>query len=214
MVATHPIQFIGRRGFQGPRRCASPGLRAVRQAAPQAFHRAAVFQDPGRDGGAVRRPPEALENSVEIARRCSLTCRLGKTSCRCFRPEGMTSTTSWSEARTGLEAPRRAPTRPEARPSASGRERPPQGSRPTPSSRWAFRLLPIVADFINWAKNNGVPVGPGGFRRGLAGRLFSLRASPTFDPLAYALLFERFLNPSGCRCPTSTSTSARTTATA
>ena len=52
----------------------------------------------------------------------------------------------------------------------------------------------IVADFINWAKHNGVPVGPG--RGSGAGSLvaYSLRITD-IDPLAYALLFERFLNP-------------------
>ena len=58
----------------------------------------------------------------------------------------------------------------------------------------------IVADFINWAKNNGVPVGPG--RGSGAGSLvaYSLRITD-LDPLAYALLFERFLNPERVSMP-------------
>ncbi|MFH4189318.1 hypothetical protein WAJ24_23395, partial [Acinetobacter baumannii] len=52
----------------------------------------------------------------------------------------------------------------------------------------------IVMDFIQWAKNNGVPVGPG--RGSGAGSLvaYSLKITD-LDPLRYDLLFERFLNP-------------------
>jgi len=83
-----------------------------------------------------------------------------------------------------------------------------------PSSRWAFPgYFLIVSDFINWAKNNGVPVGPG--RGSGAGSLVAYCLSITdLDPLRYDLLFERFLNPERVSMPTSTSTSARTGATA
>jgi DNA polymerase-3 subunit alpha len=58
----------------------------------------------------------------------------------------------------------------------------------------------IVADFINWAKKNGVPVGPG--RGSGAGSLVAYSLGITdLDPLAYALLFERFLNPERVSMP-------------
>ncbi|MEX0614523.1 MAG: DNA polymerase III subunit alpha, partial [Methylophaga sp.] len=58
----------------------------------------------------------------------------------------------------------------------------------------------IVADFINWAKNNGVPVGPG--RGSGAGSLVAYALDITdLDPLAYDLLFERFLNPERVSLP-------------
>ena len=58
----------------------------------------------------------------------------------------------------------------------------------------------IVADFINWAKNNGVPVGPG--RGSGAGSLVAFSLGITdLDPLRYALLFERFLNPERVSMP-------------
>src|SRR5690554_7613681 len=58
----------------------------------------------------------------------------------------------------------------------------------------------IVADFIRWAKNNGVPVGPG--RGSGAGSLvaYALRITD-LDPLRYDLLFERFLNPERVSMP-------------
>ena len=58
----------------------------------------------------------------------------------------------------------------------------------------------IVGDFINWAKNNGVPVGPG--RGSAAGALLAYLSGITdIDPLKYGLLFERFLNPSRVSMP-------------
>ena len=62
----------------------------------------------------------------------------------------------------------------------------------------------VVADFINYAKQNGIPVGPG--RGSSAGSLvaYALRITD-LDPIRHVLLFERFLNPERNRCPTSTS---------
>ena len=58
----------------------------------------------------------------------------------------------------------------------------------------------IVADFINWAKHNGVPVGPG--RGSGAGSLVAYSLGITdLDPLRYDLLFERFLNPERVSMP-------------
>jgi DNA polymerase-3 subunit alpha len=65
----------------------------------------------------------------------------------------------------------------------------------------------IVADFINYAKDNGIPVGPG--RGSAAGSLVAYALKITdLDPIRHGLLFERFLNPSVNRCPISTSISA------
>ena len=67
----------------------------------------------------------------------------------------------------------------------------------------------IVQDFINWGKNNGVPVGPGG-----AGSLVASRLGITdLDPIRYDLRSSAS-ESGGCPCPTSISTSARTTANA
>jgi DNA polymerase-3 subunit alpha len=58
----------------------------------------------------------------------------------------------------------------------------------------------IVADFINWAKNNGIPVGPG--RGSAAGSLVAYAVRITdIDPMPYNLLFERFLNPERVSMP-------------
>ena len=58
----------------------------------------------------------------------------------------------------------------------------------------------IVADFINWAKRNDIPVGPG--RGSGAGSLVAWSLGITdLDPLRYGLLFERFLNPERVSMP-------------
>jgi len=61
----------------------------------------------------------------------------------------------------------------------------------------------VVADFIVWAKENGVPVGPG--RGSVAGSLvaYAMRITEV-DPIPYSLLFERFLNLNVFPCPIST----------
>ena len=66
----------------------------------------------------------------------------------------------------------------------------------------------IVWDFIRYAKEHGIPVGPG--RGSGAGSLVAYAMRITdIDPIAFKLLFERFLNPERVsRCRTSTSTSA------
>ena len=71
----------------------------------------------------------------------------------------------------------------------------------------------IVWDFIHFAKQNGVSVGPG--RGSAAGSLAAYCLEITdVDPIRYGLLFERFLNPAGRTCPTWTSTSRSPGATA
>ena len=97
--------------------------------------------------------------------------------------------------------------------------RPPPGEKPPTEDdlhdRYAKRLeyeigiiqkmgfsgyLLIVADFINWAKNNGIPVGPG--RGSAAGSLVCYAMKITdIDPIPYNLLFERFLNPERISMP-------------
>ena len=66
----------------------------------------------------------------------------------------------------------------------------------------------IVWDLIKWAREHDIPVGPG--RGSAAGSIVAYLLDITrLCPLKYDLLFERFLNSAACRCPTSTSTSAR-----
>jgi DNA polymerase III subunit alpha len=146
--------------------------------------------------------PEALENSVEIARRCSLELTLGETFLPDFPvPAGETAGSHLrAEAEAALAA-RLPALLPEA----------PGYAAADYHARLARELdvicnmgfpgyFLIVADFIRWAKQNDIPVGPG--RGSGAGSLVAFVLGITdLDPLRYDLLFERFLNPERVSMP-------------
>ncbi|AOV16884.1 DNA polymerase III subunit alpha [Acidihalobacter aeolianus] len=149
--------------------------------------------------------PEALENTVEIARRCSLKLEFGKSVLPQFPvPEGMdTDSFLRHQAEQGLERRLLQLIDAEA-PDAEAR-------RTAYAERLALELdvivqmgfpgyFLIVADFIQWAKRNQIPVGPG--RGSGAGSLVAYSLGITdLDPIRYDLLFERFLNPERVSMP-------------
>src|SRR5262245_8219571 len=148
--------------------------------------------------------PAALANSVEIARRCSFELELGKSKLPLFPTPDGTGLNQYlrSEAMAGLEQ-RLSALYPEAA------QRVQQAGRYTDRLELELQTIIemgfagyflIVADFINWAKRNGVPVGPG--RGSGAGSLVAYSLGITdLDPLKYDLLFERFLNPERVSMP-------------
>ncbi|HEX5124103.1 MAG TPA: DNA polymerase III subunit alpha, partial [Rhodanobacteraceae bacterium] len=148
--------------------------------------------------------PEALANSVAIATRCNLTIPLGKNHLPQFpTPAGMSLDDHLrAEAAGGLER-RLAQLYPD--PVERERRRPEYLARLEFEAKTIVQMgfsgyFLIVADFINWAKSNGVPVGPG--RGSGAGSLVAYSLGITdLDPLRYALLFERFLNPDRISMP-------------
>ncbi|KLV11708.1 DNA polymerase III subunit alpha [Photobacterium ganghwense] len=147
--------------------------------------------------------PEALENSVEIAKRCNVTVRLGEYFLPNF-PTGDLSTEDFlvKKSREGLE--RRLEF---LFPDEEERAK----RRPEYDERLEIELdvinqmgfpgyFLIVMEFIQWSKDNGVPVGPG--RGSGAGSLVAYALDITdLDPLEFDLLFERFLNPERVSMP-------------
>jgi DNA polymerase III subunit alpha len=150
--------------------------------------------------------PSAIQNTVEISKRCSLILNLG-TSClpKFPTPDGSSIEDYLSQrSKEGLseriEYLFRHKTQEER-----------IALRPAYDNRLALEIdvinsmgfagyFLIVADFIQWAKNNGVPVGPG--RGSGAGSLVAYVLHITdLDPLEYELLFERFLNPERVSMP-------------
>ena len=142
--------------------------------------------------------PEALENTIAIARRCAYRPRLHKPILPRFADDVAGEAAQLAEmARAGLKR-RLAETGPAA-----------------PEEEYWARLekelgiietmgfpgyFLIVADFIQWAKAQGVPVGPG--RGSGAGSLVAYALTITnLDPLRFGLLFERFLNPERVSMP-------------
>ncbi len=147
--------------------------------------------------------PDALANTVEIAKRCNVTIRLGEYFLPNF-PTGDMSTEDFlvKKSQEGLE--RRLAflfPDPEVR----------QARRPEYDDRLDIELkvinqmgfpgyFLIVMEFIQWSKDNGVPVGPG--RGSGAGSLVAYALDITdLDPLEFDLLFERFLNPERVSMP-------------
>ena len=139
--------------------------------------------------------PEAISNSVDIAKRCDMEIPLGQLRFPVFHLDnGETSEDRLrKESQEGLEKRIQELT-----------QRGQVIDRQEYADRLAYELdvlckmgfpgyFLVVADFINWAKDNGIPVGPG--RGSAAGSLvaYSMRITD-LDPIRYKLIFERFLN--------------------
>ncbi|MDB5797317.1 MAG: polymerase subunit alpha [Paucimonas sp.] len=206
VVATHPVQFLAREEFVAheARTCIAEGEILANPRRAKRFNQEQCFKSQDEMAALFADLPGALENAVEIARRCNLVLELGKPKLPLFpTPDGVTLDEFLViEARAGLEKRLLHLYADEA-----DRER----QRPRYEERLKFETdtiikmgfpgyFLIVADFIQWAKNNGVPVGPG--RGSGAGSLVAYSLSITdLDPLKYNLLFERFLNPERVSMP-------------
>ena len=206
IVATHPIQFITQDDFQAheARTCIAEGYMLADRRRPKKFSDEQYFKTQEQMSALFADVPEALANTIQIAKRCNLTLTLGENYLPDFpTPEGQDLQTYLAEeSLKGLNA-RLAQLFPD------------EAVRAEQFSTYKERLdfecgiigqmgfpgyFLIVADFINWAKNNGVPVGPG--RGSGAGSLVAYSLGITdLDPLEYNLLFERFLNPERVSMP-------------
>ena len=206
LVATHPVQFLERGDFNAheARVCIAEGYVLGDSRRPRAYTPEQYFKSQAEMVELFADLPEALANSVEIAKRCNLELTLGKNHLPDFPTPPAMSIEDFlvAEAKAGLEGRLvqlfAEPVQREAR-------RAEYAARLDFECRTIVQMgfpgyFLIVADFINWAKQNGVPVGPG--RGSGAGSLVAYSLGITdLDPLAYALLFERFLNPERVSMP-------------
>ena len=210
VVATHPVQFLTQDDYESheARVCISEGEILGNQRRVRKFTRDQYFKSSAEMQDLFSDVPSALANSVEIAKRCNLSLVLGK-------PQLPNYPTPLADGKPmpiedyfrllsvqGLEE-----RLVHLYPDAAKRE----AERPRYAERLEFEIntilnmgfpgyFLIVGDFINWAKKNGCPVGPG--RGSGAGSLvaYSLKITD-LDPLQYNLLFERFLNPERVSMP-------------
>jgi DNA polymerase-3 subunit alpha len=206
VVATHPVQFLRRDDFRAheARVCIAEGDVLADPRRPRDFTADQYFKSQAEMADAFADLPGALANSVAIAQRCNLTIPVGKN----YLPDFPTPAGVTLDDHLGSEA-------------ASGLDRRLEVLYPDPAARAAKRAeylarldfetktivqmgfagyFLIVADFINWAKRNGVPVGPG--RGSGAGSLVAFALGITdLDPLRYGLVFERLLNPERISMP-------------
>jgi DNA polymerase-3 subunit alpha len=206
LVATHPVQFMDREDFLAheARVCIAEGYMLGDTRRPRLYTEEQYFKSPAEMAELFSDLPEALENSVEIAKRCNLEIALYENHLPNFpTPENVSLEQFLAEeAERGLS--RRLK---QLYPSDAEREkrRPEYDERLKTETRTIIQMgfagyFLIVADFINWAKKDGVPVGPG--RGSGAGSLVAFSLGITdLDPLSYALLFERFLNPERVSMP-------------
>ncbi len=207
VVATNDVHFLQREDFDAheARVCIHEGRTLDDPRRERRFSEAQYLKSPAEMAELFRDLPEALENTVEIARRCNLELQLGKPFLPNYPiPAGLTLEEFFiRQAREGLEE-RLAVLLPASLPDREAR-------KAVYEERLKFELdiiiqmgfpgyFLIVMDFIRWARNNGVPVGPG--RGSGAGSLVAYVLGITdLDPLAYDLLFERFLNPERVSMP-------------
>ena len=206
LVATHSVQFMKKEDFRAheARVCIADGDLLGNPRRIKRFTQEQYFKSQEEMVSLFADIPSAIANTVEIAKRCNLSLVLGKPRLPDFpTPEGISL-----EEFLGIEAAAGLEKRLERLyPDAAIREQ----EKPRYVQRLEFEVntiiqmgfpgyFLIVADFINWAKNNGVPVGPG--RGSGAGSLVAYSLGITdLDPLRYNLLFERFLNPERVSMP-------------
>ncbi|OUT99097.1 MAG: DNA polymerase III subunit alpha [Betaproteobacteria bacterium TMED41] len=206
VVATHPIQFLDKKDFtaHSARVCIANGEVLSNLGTQQRFTPKQHFLSQKEMIDLFSDLPGAITNSVEIAKKCNLELEIGVTKLPKFLVNSRLTLEEHliKEANNGLKNRLKA--------SIENAE-----NDDDQFGKYKNRLnheckiiidmgyssyFLIVADFINWAKSNDVPVGPG--RGSGAGSLVAYCLGITdIDPLPYTLLFERFLNPERVSMP-------------
>jgi len=210
VVATNDVRFLSPDDFNAheARVCIHDSRVLADSERPQIYSTQQYLRTPQEMAELFADIPEALANTVEIARRCNLDLQLGESVLPAFPvPDGQDEAEFLTnEARRGLEA---------ALDRIFAARDIPEIERPAFKAPYFERLdielgviqsmgfpgyFLIVADFIRWARENDVPVGPG--RGSGAGSLVAWVLGITdLDPLQHDLLFERFLNPERVSMP-------------
>ncbi|TCS40722.1 DNA polymerase III subunit alpha [Reinekea marinisedimentorum] len=207
VVATNDVMFLEREDFEAheTRVCINEGVTLEDPKRVRNYSEEQYLKSPEEMAELFSDIPEAIENTLLIAVRCSVTVELGKYYLPDYPvPEGMTMDDYFRKlSAEGLENRLKVALNPEQ---SDYQER-----RKDYFDRLEFELdiiiqmgfpgyFLIVMDFIRWGKENGVPVGPG--RGSGAGSLVAWVLDITdLDPLEYDLLFERFLNPERVSMP-------------
>ncbi|MBB3045937.1 DNA polymerase-3 subunit alpha [Litorivivens lipolytica] len=207
VVATNDVQFLKAEEFEAheTRVCIADGRTLDDPRRPRRYSADQYLRSPEEMAELFSDIPEALENTVEIAKRCNVEIELGTYYLPEYPiPEGMTQDEFFRQlSHKGLDErlaflfDTSAPDFPE--------------KQKEYRDRLDFELdiilqmgfpgyFLIVMDFIQWAKDHGIPVGPG--RGSGAGSLVAYALKITdLDPIEYDLLFERFLNPERVSMP-------------
>jgi DNA polymerase-3 subunit alpha len=203
VVASNDVRFLEASGFDAheARVCISSGRVLDDPKRPREYSPEQFLKSAAQMSALFADVPDAIDNTWALAQRCNLELKLGTYFLPAYPVPADQTLDSWirSQARHGLEA------RLEKNPLAPGK------TRQDYLDRLEFELdtiikmgfpgyFLIVADFIQWGKQQGIPIGPG--RGSGAGSLVAWALQITdLDPLPYNLLFERFLNPERVSMP-------------
>lgn len=206
IVATHPVQFLSEDDFEAHEvRCAiADGYSLSDPRRIKKYTKEQYLKSEEEMCRLFADIPAALENTIEIAKRCSIDGVLSKPQLPLFPTPGGMSLDDYIDqlSKEGLQKrldflyPDKK-VQDEVRGAYDKRLEYELGV--IKGMKFPGYFL-IVQDFINWSKNNGVPVGPG--RGSGAGSLVAYSLGITdLDPLKFDLLFERFLNPERVSMP-------------
>ncbi len=203
VIASNDARFLTRDDFEAheARVCINQGRVLADPKRPRSYSNQQYLKSPEEMVELFADLPEALENTLELARRCNLELSFGTYYLPDFPvPEGHDLDSHIRElAREGL-AERLA-----SAPLAADHTLDDYHARLERELDVIIKMgfpgyFLIVADFINWSKQHGIPVGPG--RGSGAGSLVAWVLKITdLDPLQFDLLFERFLNPERVSMP-------------
>ena len=203
LLASNDVRFMARDDFEAheARVCIATGRVLDDPKRPRDYSPEQYLKSPEEMAELFADLPEALENTVELAKRCNLELSLGKYFLPDFPvPEGHTLD-SWirEESQRGLDGRLAKFELAPGHDAAAYRARLDTELDVIITMGFPGYFL-IVADFINWSKTNDIPVGPG--RGSGAGSLVAYALGITdLDPIRYDLLFERFLNPERVSMP-------------
>ncbi|MEI8054846.1 MAG: DNA polymerase III subunit alpha [bacterium] len=197
VVATNAVRFLEQQDFEAheARVCIHSGYILDDSNRPRLYSQQQYLRSSAEMEELFNDIPESLVNSVEIAKRCSVELAFGKTFLPIFPTPSNTVPEEYfvEESYTGLK------NRKLAKESEEYCKRLDYEIGVINQMGFASYFL-IVADFIRWAKQNGIPVGPG--RGSGAGSLVAYALGITdIDPIKHELLFERFLNPERVSLP-------------
>ncbi|WP_313212777.1 DNA polymerase III subunit alpha [Stenotrophomonas acidaminiphila] len=203
VIASNDVRFLSPQDFDAheARVCISTGRVLDDPKRPREYSREQYLKSPEQMCELFADIPDAIDNTLALAQRCNVEMRLGTYFLPNYPVPDDETLDTWiqKQSREGLEE------RLQKNPLAPGK------TREDYFERLEFELdtiikmgfpgyFLIVADFIQWGKNQGIPIGPG--RGSGAGSLVAWALKITdLDPLPYNLLFERFLNPERVSMP-------------
>ena len=203
VVAGNDVRFLDREGFEAhdARVCIASGRVLDDTRRPRDYSAEQYLKSAEEMSALFADVPDAIDNTLALAQRCNFELAFGTYYLPAFPVPSDETLESWirSQAHAGLAK------RLEKNPLAPERTRADYDARLETELDVIVKMgfpgyFLIVADFINWAKDQGIPVGPG--RGSGAGSLVAWALGITdLDPLPYDLLFERFLNPERVSMP-------------